>query len=269
MSRLRMIVPPANQRDALSPDARKRLVRVERQQRSPRRRIRVERLEDRTTPSLLGTFELDANATTGVLGPSGSTTTSHDWDQVFADNQPQLAAPIATSGALASTFVTDVVNSTGDDILTGGGSKDTQGIQQGPWLFTASKPQAKNDITHAYAAAYTDPDNGHLILYAGLDRFDNSGDATAGFWFYHNQIGQNPNVTTNGGHPFIGKHVNGDLLLVSDFTQGGSVSTVKVFQWVGDDATGGLVPVTTPGGTTFAIVNGGPVAVPWSFTNKS
>src|SRR5262249_30049300 len=26
---------------------------------------------------------------------------------------------------------------------------------------------------------------------------------------------------------------------------------------------------TTPGGTTFAIVNGGPVAVPWSFTNKS
>jgi Domain of unknown function DUF11 len=267
MSRLRMIAPPANHRNALSHDVRNRVLHSQRQQRSPRRRIRVEQLEDRTTPSLLGTFELDANVTTGVLGTSGSTTTSHDWDQVFADNQ---VTPIGTnSGALASTFVTDAVNSNGDDIFTGGGSKDIQGIQQGPWLFTASKPQPKNDITHAYAAAYTDPSNGHLILYAGLDRFDNSGDATAGFWFFHNQIGEDPNVTTNGGHPFTGQHADGDLLLVSDFTQGGSVSTIKVFRWTGDDATGGLVPVSTPAGTTFAIVNGAAVAVPWSYTNKS
>ena len=48
--------------------------------------IRIEHRHDRVTPSVLGTFELDANVTTGVLGTSGSTTTSHDWDQVFADN---------------------------------------------------------------------------------------------------------------------------------------------------------------------------------------
>jgi hypothetical protein len=29
---------------------------------------------------------------------------------------------------------------------------------------------------------------GHLLVYAGLDRFDNSGDATAGFWFFGNQM---------------------------------------------------------------------------------
>src|SRR5262249_47056562 len=46
---------------------------------------RVERLEDRVTPSILNVFELDGNVTTGVLGSSGSTTTSHDWDQVFAN----------------------------------------------------------------------------------------------------------------------------------------------------------------------------------------
>src|SRR5262249_26689799 len=90
-----------------------------RQKNSTRRRIRVEQLEDRTTPSLLGTFELDANVQTGVLGSTGSTTTSHDWDQVFANS----------SGALATAFVTDAVNTTSDDIFTGGGSKDTQGIQ--------------------------------------------------------------------------------------------------------------------------------------------
>ena len=166
--------------------------------------IRVEQLDDRITPSILGTFELDANVTAGVLGSTGSTTTSHDWDQVFAENQAA-----STSGAVASSFVTDLVNSNADDIFTGGGSKDTLGIQGGQWLFTGSKPQAKNDITHAYAAAYTDPANGHLVLYVGLDRYDNSGDATVGFWFFRNQQGQDPTVTTNGGHPFTGTHADG------------------------------------------------------------
>src|SRR5262249_40227830 len=132
-------------------------------------------------PVTAGVFELDGNVTTGVLGASGSTTTSHDWDQVFAD----VTNGTSTSGAIAVSFVTDAVSSNGDDIFTGGGSKDTQGIQQGPWLFTNSKPQAKNDITHAYAATYTDPNNGHVLLFAGLDRFDNSGDTTARFRFFH------------------------------------------------------------------------------------
>src|SRR5262249_46093903 len=36
-------------------------------------------------PVPLDLFELDGNVTTGVLGSSGSTTPSHDWDQVFND----------------------------------------------------------------------------------------------------------------------------------------------------------------------------------------
>src|SRR5262249_36876118 len=60
-----------------------------------------------------------------------------------------------------------------------------------------------------------------------------------------------------------------DILLVSDFRQGGSVSTVAVFRWTGDDATGSLVPVDAPGATTFAIVNSGSIVVPWSFRDKS
>src|SRR5437870_4904357 len=146
---------------------------------------RVELLENRRLLSVLSTFELDGNAITGVLGTAGSTTTSHDWDQVFADNG---VTPPPASGAVASSFVTDKVNSTADDIFQGGGSKDTLGIQQGQWLFTPSKPQPKDDITHAYAAAYNDSSNGHLVLYSGLDRFDNSGDATAGFWFFKSNV---------------------------------------------------------------------------------
>src|SRR5262245_5633797 len=171
-----------------------------------RSRPRLEALEGRVTPSLLGTFELDANVTTGVLGTSGSTTTSHDWDQVYADKI--AVPPTTTSGAVASAFVTDAVNTNADDIYTGGGSKDTQGIQDGPWLYTRSKPQAKNDITHAYAALYNDPSNGHAILYAGLDRFDNSGDATVGFWFFGDAITESTSTPSNSGSRFTGTHAD-------------------------------------------------------------
>ena len=77
-------------------------------------------------------------------------------------------------------------------------------------------------------------------------------------------------MTTNGGHPFTGTHSDGDILLVSDFTIGGSVGTIAVYKWVGNDATGGLVNVTSLGNpNTFAIVNGGPIPTPWAFLNKS
>jgi hypothetical protein len=239
-------------------------------------RPQVEQLEDRVTPSLLGLFELDGNVTSGVLGLSGSTTRSHDWDQVFAEAGSPVTSGNFTqgtvSGATAGAFVTDTVNSNTDDIFTGGGSKDTQGIQSGRWLSTGSKPQGKDDITHAYAALYTDLSTGHLIIYAGMDRFDNSGDSTAGFWLLRNPIGETTGVPINGGHPFTGSHTDGDILLVSDFTVGGSISTIKVFRWTGDDSTGNLVALNNGNPisiNTFAIVNSGTITVPWSYTNKS
>src|SRR5262249_29751059 len=114
-----------------------------------------------------------------------------------------------------------------------------------------------------------DPSNGHVLLFAGLDRFDNSGDATAGFWFFQNPVGLSTNNPSSSGSPFTGTHADGDILLVSDFTVGGSTSTITVYRWTGDDATGSLVLVPSPGTTTFAIVNSGSIAVPWSFTDKS
>src|SRR5215813_11968509 len=165
-------------RNRIAPPSRtrKRAARPGHPQSSRPRPLRVEQLEDRVTPSVTSVFELDGNATT---------TTTHDWDQIFADAQPLTNGDGTftqgpTSGALAGSFFTDIVNSNSDDIFTGGGSKDTQGIQSGKWLFTGSKPQGKDDITHAYATAYnvpfpSDPMNPvHLILYAAMDRYDNS-----------------------------------------------------------------------------------------------
>ncbi len=210
-------------------------------------------------------FELDGNTVpNNGVPPLGG----HDWDQVYADHLSGTIPP-ATSGALAIGFDTDAVNTTQDNIFQGGGSKDTQGLQSGPWLWTKSKPQGKDDITHAYAAAYTLP-NGHLGLYVGADRFDNSGDATIGFWFFQDPNVGLTNTAQGGGFRFSGVHTNNDLLLISDFTVGGSTSTIAVYKWVGDDATGSLVFVPTPvAGETFATVNGANTTPAWSFTNKS
>jgi uncharacterized repeat protein (TIGR01451 family) len=227
-------------------------------------------LEDRLTPSINPStpFELDGNVQT-------QSATTHDWDQIFADaGSPAIHGSGTftngpTSHALAGSFLSDEL--TGDDIYTGGGTKDTLGVNG--WLFKTGKPQDKDEITDAFATAYTDPNNGHLLLYAGLDRFSSSGDSTAGFWFFQNKIAKSTNANVGGnGAPFTGVHSDGDILLVSDFTIGGSASTIHVFRWTGNDATGSLVALNNGNpinGDTFAIVNGGPVAVPWSYTDKS
>src|SRR5438046_4527123 len=132
------------------------------------------------------TFELDGNIDTDTAG-------NHDWDQVHA----------GTSGADNTQFITDAVNTTADDIFTGGGSKDQQPIQSGPWLWTTSKPQPKDDITHAFAAAYTI--GGHTIAYFGLDKYEVDGDNQVGFWFFKDQVAKS-DVASNGGSKFSGQH---------------------------------------------------------------
>jgi hypothetical protein len=206
-----------------------------------------------------GIFELDGNAVTTT-----NSTTTHDWDQVHTD---AVANNTSTSGASAVSFVHDVTNTTADTEFTGGGSKDVSGIQKGPWLWNSSKPQAKDDIADAFAAAYSV--NGHTFLYFGMDRYDNSGDATVGFWFFQDSaVGLNGAKQGAGTH-FTGIHTDGDLLLVADFSTGGSNPTINAWRWSGSDASGSLQSIPVPGGTAFAIVNGSTTVAPWAFLDKS
>jgi hypothetical protein len=218
-----------------------------------------------------GLFELDGNATT-------NSSSSHDWDQVFADaGSPTVSSNTqssstgfsngASSKALAGNFTYDAYNTTVDNIFTGGGSKDPNGISN--WMYTSSKPQGKDDIENAAAALYiersTDPNPGDVILYSMVDRYDNSGNSTMGFWFFVNPL------SLGAGGAFTGAHTTGDILLISNFTQGGSVSTIAVYEWVGTDSGGSLVPLNGGNpiaGKTEAVVNSGPITVPWHFLDK-
>ena len=113
----------------------------------------------------------------------------------------------------------------------------------------AGEPLDKDDITNGYAAGYlatTDTGQtnvGDFILYFGLDRFANNGSAQVGFWFFKNEISLT-NISSGGGFEFDGVHAVGDILVQSNFSHGGVISSISVFEWVGSGGSHGELDLT-------------------------
>src|SRR4051794_15923691 len=196
-------------------------------------------------------FELDGNATdnSGAALPD-------DWDKVAAK----------TDGADNTRFITDGFNLS-DDIFTGGSTKDDHNISS--WLWKAGSVQDKDDIENAFAAAYTQ--SGKTYAYFGLDRYQTSGDATAGFWFFKNAISK-AGAGGGNGTGFNGVHAEGDILVVLDFSNGGATASAVVYDW----HNGALHDTGNSGGKcdgsdqpVCAISNVADASSPWAYTPKS
>src|SRR5262249_39144089 len=162
----------------------------------------------------------------------------------------------------------------------------------------AGGPHDKDNVLHSFAARYAlppasaCPSSGTAceVLYFDSDRLDNSGDAQQGFWFFQNSIALGSN-SVGGGTGFTGVHKDGDLLVISDFSNGGAPSTITVYKWGSTCAGGGNKPKprqcgdanprllatsnnancgTASAGDDFCgIVNAGTITMPWPFTDKS
>jgi len=204
-----------------------------------------------------GVFELDGNAITNHSG----TGLPDDWDRIN---------PGPGSHAAVSSFIVDPPGTT---IFTGGGSKDVQDISS--WQYTSGSVPDKDEINDAYAAAYTDATNGDVLLYFGADRYDNSGDSQIGFWFFQNSITLNPGKAGSG--TFNGVHAIGDILILSDFTTGGTISTIRIFEWVGSGGSDGPLNLlasgadcssSAAGDILCAEVNSSAQASPWAYQPK-
>jgi len=177
-----------------------------------------------------GAFELDGNAVNGAAP-------GDDWDNVCHEVLgTDCSTSNNTSGATAVDWVAELnLNAT---IFTGGGSKDPQDVNQWAWKDGAGGLPDKDNLLHSFAARYslspssTCPSSGATceVLYFGSDRLDNSGDAQQGFWFFQNSIGLGSN-SIGGGTGFTGVHRAGDLLVISDFSNGGTTSTITVYSW--------------------------------------
>jgi hypothetical protein len=187
-----------------------------------------------------GAFQLDGDATTNAVPPAPFP--GDDWDRVCHEvtgSATKCSTSSDTSGANAVAWDEELDRSA--SIFTGGGSKDPNNIDQWAWKNGGGLPD-KDNLLNAFAARYTV--NNEQLLYFGSDRFDNSGDAVQGFWFFQQDVDK---VGTTGGG-FKGLHEDGDLLILSDFSNGGGTSTIGVYEW---DAPGGSIA----GGCTAAANN--------------
>ena len=125
-------------------------------------------------------------------------------------------------------------------IFTGGGSKDEKDITQWAWI-DGSVPD-KDDLIEAFAALYVEPTGTstraptgpHKVIYFGTNRLAVNGDAQIGLWFLQNPVGlggtgqhASPFVDTSVGGAV--SHKNGDVLILSNFVQGGGNSNIQVY----------------------------------------
>jgi hypothetical protein len=244
-------------------------------------------------------FQLDGDVSaatqTHVPTPPGTATQHLDWDSLFTSTGGTKS--LTGTGFTAARFDRDFeagpppgsgcsLTGTGsfctaDDTTYATGSKDTLPITPGWQCNHDANVNSKIDIMNAYAGAYTAP-GGDQILYFALERNSNAGDGNVGFWFLQDAVGC---TAPSGNVAFTGNHVDGDLLIVSAFTNGGSVSNISVYRWNGGaNGSLGTTPVASggdckanpagTGDTACATVNGptngvgGTITTPWLTSNK-
>jgi hypothetical protein len=136
-------------------------------------------------------------------------------------------ASCTLDSALSSSSTTPCTN---DSSTYATGSKDTLGIGNGGWQCnTDNNVNSKIDIANAYTASYFTGANGtgDHVIYFGLEKNKNNGTNDVGFWLLQGTA----SCSSAGATNFTGQHQNKDVLIVSEFTQGGGVSTIKAFQW--------------------------------------
>ena len=214
-----------------------------------------------------GMFELDGNTV-------NNGTALYDWNDLFGANGQQLITPDPVNGpVLADVFVKDAAT---PDPTYFTSNKDIQPIAS--WgCTTQNTPTPKDDLANAYAALIQvpadAPDNaGHQVLYLASERKSNNGDSFAGFWLLKDN-----SVGCSGSGSFTGQHEDGDLLILSNYTNGGGTQDVQVYRWTGDDATGMPVEVAALSGSTCtvaltnddacAIANSATITTPWAPTS--
>ena len=189
-----------------------------------------------------GTFELDGNIKHNSLN-----TPPYDWATLFDLSGNRTITP--PSGALlADDFLADFVNPDATYFSSnGGGVKDVNPISN--WgCTTIHNPTAKDNLLNSYAALVQVPSGataGHLVLYVGSERESNNGTSFAGFWLFMNPVTCNPQTGT-----FSGSHTDGDILIVSNYTNGGGNQEVQLFQ-----QQGGALTAIAHGGVCGSVAN--------------
>lgn len=184
------------------------------------------------------TFELDGNVDDAfpVGGPE------IDWDNdIVGVGATGFSAPQASlpSGYFAATAGPDFstatkrgteVAVTGDDSTFTTNSKDILDINAQWRCVHANNVTDKGDLTNTYAVAYTNASN-ELIFYFGAEKNDASGTNDIGVWFLQDPTVDCSDTAGGNGTAFTGSHQTDDVLIVSEFTNGGVNATITAYKW--------------------------------------
>ena len=177
-------------------------------------------------------FTVTDNTTAGteIVAPNTSVIGGSDPDFTNASFIRDFeSGSSCTLNSLSTTFCA------ADDTTFATGSKDTLDITNGGWQCTHSNNvNSKIDIMNTYAASYTIPTGqanaGDQVLYFGMEKNKNNGTNDVGFWFLqHDANCSSPTHANWTGSP----HTVGDVLVVSEFSSGGGVSSIFAYKWVG------------------------------------
>jgi len=233
----------------------------------------------------INVFELD-NSTTGANAIDESLITDaddsspDDWAQNnFPDtgicpgglhscgyvSGPNVNPLAPGGGAFRSVFIQDPNGEAGDGIFAGGGSKDDLDITQ--WLWKAGATSSdKTDLLPVGAAAYL---NGDLLIYSFGTLFAPNGDAAIGTWLLKKNIGLCGDGSPPGS-PFgvvdsngdclasqpTNLHSIGDVLVVSENTNGGRLVGMAIYQWVDENTAGGADTAAATAAKTACVSDG-------------
>jgi hypothetical protein len=216
-----------------------------------------------------GLFELDANVADGAAA-------GDDWSNFFP---PQTDHAFVDTGIVADPAPQSIFTGA----QSGGQSKDGDDIPA--WRHKDGNVPDKDNITNAYAAAYTQ--GGDTFVYFGMDRFATQGSSNVGFWFLQDDVAPIPGTPPGSTSTFSGQHEVGDILVLSEFSDGGTGVSIKVFEWVGTggDEGGGTLQTlfggatgtpadcddTGAAATVCANVNTSPIldaTIPWNYVGK-
>jgi len=220
----------------------------------------------------LDVIELDAN----IADDADAGT---DWGAVFDANGDPVVANLPAGTFDTTGVIQDFVPGANgpDPSYHQPSNKDQQAINPAGgsdvWGCTSKpNPVDKDDIVNAYALA-VDVD-GDLVTYFGVERYDNSGTAFVGVWLFQADV--TCNLATG---KFEGQKTTGDILILSDFTNGGVINHLQAYEFIAgagpsDPGTFDLLldgidcDDSAAGDNLCANVNTGDVVTPWPMEDK-
>ena len=174
-------------------------------------------------------FQLDGDVQASTTTNIDNKTQTVDWSSLFgtdgSTNDP-LPAGFDNANLVQDFNFSGTTFQTFDNTTFATGSKDTLPIS-GWQCNRDNNVNSKIDVMNGYAATYTAA-NDDEYLYFGIERNVNTGTADVGFWFLQDEVGC---TSTGSAVTFTGEHKDGDLLIVSEFSGGGTVSTIQVYRW--------------------------------------